>query len=97
VAVFSGVLEYIHEVKDIAQWLAPQVELCICSYSCYEPQQNDMLHIKTATSRASNGWVNSYTEAQIVEIFGDAGLGLVNAETFESQRLFLFERRRGTA
>lgn len=96
-AVFSGVLEYIHDVKDIAQWLATRVELCVCSYSCFEPPQNDRLHIRTAASRASNGWVNSYTEAQIVEIFGDAGFSLANAETFESQRLFLFERRRGTA
>jgi hypothetical protein len=97
VAVFSGVLEYIHDVKDIAQWLSTQAEICICSYSCFEPRQNDLLHIKTATSRASNGWVNSYTEAQIVEIFGDAGFSLANAKTWEQQRLFLFERRRGTA
>jgi hypothetical protein len=41
--------------------------------------------------------VNSYTEAQIVEIFGDAGFNLANAETWESQRLFLFEKRRGAA
>lgn len=97
VAVFSGVLEYIHNVKDIAQWLSPRVELCICSYSCFEPQQNDLLRIRTATARASNGWVNSYTEAQIVGIFGEAGFGLANAETWEQQGLFLFQRRRGTA
>lgn len=97
VAVFSGVLEYIHEVKDIAHWLAPRVDLCICSYSCFQPQQNDLLRMKTATSRASNGWVNSYTDAQIVEIFGEAGFSLANAEAFEQQRLFLFERRRGAA
>jgi hypothetical protein len=97
VAVFSGVLEYIHDVKDIARWLSPRVEMCICSYSCFEPPQNDLLRIRTATSRASNGWVNSYTEARIVGIFGDAGFTLANAESFESQRLFLFERRRGAA
>ena len=97
VAMFSGVLEYIHNVKDIVQWLSRQVELCVCSYSCFEPPKNDLLHIKSATSRASNGWVNSYTEAQIVGIFGDAGFTLVNAETWEQQRLFLFEKRRGTA
>jgi hypothetical protein len=97
VAVFSGVLEYIHDVKDIAQWLAPRVELCVCSYSCLEPPQNDLLHIKTATSRASNGWVNGYTEAQIVEIFREAGFTLADSEAFEGQRLFLFERQRGTA
>jgi hypothetical protein len=97
VAVFSGVLEYIHNVKEIAQWLSARVEMCICSYSCFDSPQNDLLRIKTATARASNGWVNSYTESQIVEIFGEAGFSLANAEAFEQQRLFLFERRRGAA
>jgi hypothetical protein len=97
VAVFSGVLEYIHDVKDIARWLAPRVKVCVCSYSCFERQQNDLLNIRSTASRASNGWVNSYTDAQIVEIFRDAGFTLADSEAFESQRLFLFEKRRGAA
>lgn len=94
VAVFSGVLEYVHDLRTLAEWLSAQVRKCVFSYSCLERREGVLRWIHATYRRANSGWVNSYTEARIVEIFCDVGFRCVDRDLWENQRLFLFVNQR---
>jgi hypothetical protein len=93
VAVFSGVLEYVHDLPGIAAWLASQVRICIFSYSCLEPSGKFLGSIRAAARRLSNGWVNTFTEAEITAIFQVAGFRVLEKDNWEYQRLFMLEKQ----
>jgi hypothetical protein len=59
VAVFSGVLEYVHDVQGVVTWLAPLVRTCIFSYSCLKSERGLRRWVDSFL-RARNGWVNSF-------------------------------------
>ena len=80
VAIFSGVLEYIYDLPRLARWLTTIVHTVIVSYASHG----------NAEERVSNGWVNSYTLAELVEIFAHAGFRCVHDEVWQSQTIFKF-------
>jgi len=94
IAVFSGVLEYIHDMRTLAKWLSEQVSHCLFSYNCVQRRGGGWRRIQTAYQRAHNGWVNSYTESEISEIFCRAGFHCADRDFWESQRLFFFVSQR---
>lgn len=66
VAVFSGVLEYIHDLPGLFGWLRGQVGRVVFSYATLE-------HTPSPLVRRQNGWVNDFTQDQIIQIVTQAG------------------------
>jgi len=98
VAVLSGVLEYVHDVPHVAEWLFSQIRASVIfSYSCSEGSNSSLLRLRVAIRRADNGWVNNYTEGEIAAIFSKAGFKLKEKDSWDYQRLFFFEKPRAMA
>lgn len=66
VAVFSGVLEYIHDLPGLFDWLSCKVDRVVFSYATVE-------HTPSVLARRQNGWVNDFTQSRIVQIVTQAG------------------------
>jgi hypothetical protein len=98
VAVFAGVLEYLREVPEVVEWLSAQVRYCVASYAV--AQRLGLRGALVAGARRSywrayHGYMNSYSEAELLAIFARNGFACLRTESWNEQRLFLFERRRG--
>ncbi len=66
VTVFSGVLEYVHDLPGLFDWLHGSVKQIIFSYATYE-------HTPSLLERRKNGWVNDFTEDQILQLTNRTG------------------------
>lgn len=93
VAVFGGVLEYIRDLPSLLQWLAGQVSVCAASYAYANPKTTLLEWVKDRWGRAYYGYLNSYTEEELVTLFEQAGFRCEKKDTWENQRLFLFAKR----
>jgi hypothetical protein len=80
VAVFSGVLEYIHDVPRLIEHLSNSVNTITTSYAVIETNPNK-------EKRYALGWVNNYSSEQLVEIFVKAGFQCSHSEKFESDMI----------
>lgn len=69
VAVFSGVLEYVHDLGRVAGWLAPAAGQVIASYAVFDGA--DRIRV-----RRSRGWVSDWSRDAFVEVFANAGFDL---------------------
>jgi hypothetical protein len=86
VAVFSGVLEYIHNVPRLIVHLAPVCKMIVCSYATADTSVSSKLQ------RRSMGWVNDYTSTDFKRLFADHGFACDLESKWESQLLFRFQR-----
>ena len=95
VAVFGGVLEYLVDLYGVAAWLARQAPLCIASYECAFSRPGSLARMVESLARVRAGWVNTYNEDQLREIF--AAFVLCDTRAFEERdgdgRIFVFRRR----
>jgi hypothetical protein len=73
IAVFGGVFEYLHRFEDVPPWLAQQVSKCIASYECASSSAGTFARLRENAARLRNGWVTTYTEDELVSLFGAAG------------------------
>ncbi|ETB33475.1 MULTISPECIES: class I SAM-dependent methyltransferase [Mycobacterium avium complex (MAC)] len=87
-AVLLGVLEYLRDVPEIIGWLASQVQFCVVSYVCRSA--GSISGVLEVLRRNRAGWMNHYSEAQIVELFREQGFEKVSVETCSGNRLFVF-------
>jgi hypothetical protein len=98
VAVFAGVLEYVTRVPDLAEWLAGEVSTCIASYECATSAPRSLPRLAEVVRRWRTGWVNTYSEDELVAIFGVAGFMCVERRTWSTpqgdERIFVFHRPR---
>jgi hypothetical protein len=97
VAVFAGVLEYVSRVDTLVNWLYGNTKNCVASYGCVdETNSRGMRWMKEVNKRASCGWVNSYTETKLIDIFGKAGFSCRETRDWVtrdgSERIFSFQR-----
>ncbi len=90
VAVFSGVLEYIRDLESLIAWLSEQVAFCIASYTCVPTRQNAIQKIRNKFDRLYYGYMNNYTEEELVHLFNKCGFVCTTKDTWTSQRIFLF-------
>jgi hypothetical protein len=74
VAVLAGVLEYIHKLPSFAIWLASTADAVIASYTPAKTRPRSLRRLRERYARAGAGWVNSFSEAELLEIFAAAGL-----------------------
>lgn len=85
-AIFSGVLEYIHDLPKVAKFLSKSFETVILSYACLEKNHSD---------RRSHGWVNDFTIPDLIDIFRAAGFVLHNYRTWKTQTILCLSRLKG--
>ena len=98
VAVFAGVLEYISNLRSFVRWLGNQVPIVITSYETAKSNGRSRARLSEILKRAGAGWVNTYSEQQLVQLFADAGLPLTEFRDWHTpegdERIYYFERRR---
>jgi hypothetical protein len=95
VAVFSGVLEYVVDVRGVLAWLAPHVDRIVVSYNLASEATGPGDRLQTVAARLSAGWVNSFTDAHLRECFADASFHLVTdcaVEGERDERIYAFAR-----
>jgi pyruvyltransferase len=81
-AVFSGVLEYI---KDIQETLyALKTKIIIASYATWELNSD-------INNRRFNGWVNDFTESDIMTLFISCGFECLYREVLGTQVIYKFQ------
>ncbi len=88
VAVFSGVLEYIKNIPHVLGKL--NAKTIIASYMVFDMNAS-------YDNRRFNGWVNDFTEDEIIKLFSFCGFKLEQCETFGTQVIFKFSSMRGRA
>ena len=97
VAVLAGVLEYVQSVPCLLSWLSQWVPTVIASYSCPTSRTHGPRRLLERFRRAGAGWVNSYSEVELVEIAARARFHLEQAITWHTadgdERIFKFSRK----
>lgn len=92
VAVFGGVLEYVIDVPALVDWLASTVDVCVASYAYLTPEPGRLRGRWNRLKRMRFGYMNHYSEEELVALFLDGGFVCHTRRPWESQRLFLFTR-----
>ena len=87
VALFSGVIEYLHDIEKISLFLGASFRAVLCSYAAYSGSSAEFEH------RRYSGWFSDFTEQKFVSLFQAAGFSLSQRDTWESQLLFRFDKR----
>jgi hypothetical protein len=90
VAFFAGVLEYILDVGAVVEWLSKQVSYCIVSYTHVSPTMGIAQKYRNRLSRLYFGYMNDYTEEELVKLFGKYGFVCTAEDTWSSQGIYLF-------
>jgi hypothetical protein len=97
VAVFGGVLEYLSDLPGVISWLAQQVPFCIASYECASSTPGSFRRLQEIWWRASYGWVSTYTETELTDLFMAGGFrcsGKSIGKTSDGDiAIFRFERQ----
>ena len=93
-AVFGGVLEYIHDIESLAEWLAQHVSLCVASYACVPSTKETFPRLLDKFYRFYYGYMNSYGEEDLVDLFRRAGFRCIARDPWTSQRVFIFVNQR---
>jgi hypothetical protein len=89
VAVFAGVLEYVRDVPAVVGWLSGHVRYCVASYAVARPA-GLVRALAAGVRRTYYGYMNSYSEAELVALFHQGGFACLRTDTWNDQRLFLF-------
>jgi hypothetical protein len=94
VAIFAGVIEYISDLKSILTWLSQQVTTCIISYECAKTQSWRLARLMETIRRTGAGWVNTFSEEELVEIFRSGGFTPTERKDWRTsdgdERIFVF-------
>ena len=81
IAVFSGVLEYVHDLKRTLGWLATVSDSVLLSYAV-----RDLL--SDPITRRQAGWVNSFSESEIRRLLEGVGLKIISTRRWLKQIIF---------
>ncbi|MFT7476703.1 MAG: hypothetical protein ACI81L_003663 [Verrucomicrobiales bacterium] len=84
VAFFSGVLEYVNNLPRSLARVSERVPALICSYATVEANPE---------RRRFHGWVNDYSEDDLVRVIESLGYSCGHREDWKRQVLFRFDRR----
>jgi hypothetical protein len=96
VAVFGGVLEYVHDLDSLIVWLSKQVDCCIASYTVAPVGLSVIGRMRDRFSRRYYGFMNCYSEADLLALFERSGYRCETSESWTTQRLFRFVKGPGT-
>jgi hypothetical protein len=94
VAFFAGVLEYIRDVGSLIEWLSEQVSFCVASYTCVSPTLSTVQRLHEKLGRLYYGYMNDYTEEELLGLFKRSGFVLTAEDNWTSQRIFVLRNQR---
>ena len=83
-AIFSGVLEYVNNVPRLIQHLTNNIDIFIISY--------EVLKDDITLKRGIQGWVNSYKERELLNIFENNGYKLTDKSSWLNQGIYVFKK-----
>jgi len=83
-AIMSGVLEYIIDVPRLIRHISPMVGSVVASYAV---RRNE-----NTLNRGLHGWVNHFTESELVGIFEQNGYFLSESSAWRNQLIFVFRK-----
>jgi hypothetical protein len=86
VALFSGVLEYVHDYQRLVDYLADYFTIVVCSYAPFRGGGEEEIH-----KRRYSGWFSDHTELEFRHLFEKRGFVLVASSNWKDQLLFRFE------
>ncbi len=86
VAVFSGVLEYVQDLKAIIQWLADTgVTTCVTSFDAMPAGLGAYARYAEMKRRSYNGYMSHLTEEQLLESFDAARFTCIHKSKWTNQ------------
>jgi len=85
VAVFGGVLEYVHDLDRLARHLSSSIETVVASYATTD---------RCPRNRRTQGWMNDLSSKQLTRLFENAGYVLETADRWRDQEIFRFVSRK---
>jgi hypothetical protein len=89
VALFSGVLEYVHDLSRTAAFLAKNFKTVVCSYAVKTEGTSEEI-----SKRRYSGWFTDCSEKEFTAIFSAAGFSMTERRAWNSQLLFRFDAKR---
>jgi len=93
VAVFAGVLEYMTDLEGLISWLGSLVTTCVVSYEPAVPTRGAIQSWRQATRRTHHGYMNSFSEGEILEMFERAEFRCQSRDSWTQQRIFLMVKQ----
>jgi hypothetical protein len=92
VAVFAGGLEYVRDVPSVVAWLSDHVRYCVASYAVAR-RSGAVRALAAGARRTYFGYMNSYSEMDLVALFRRGGFACLRTDSWNDQRLFLFAKQ----
>ena len=83
---FSGVLEYVFDVPYVIQFFSKKTNKFIISYCTSD-------NFSSETGRKINGWVNNYSNKDIISIFEKNNFKLTETNMWRKQNIYVFEKK----
>jgi len=87
VAVFSGVLEYVHDLPRLATFLSRNFRTVVCSYAPVTGSSSEEIE-----RRRYSGWFTDLSDAEFTELFRGAGYRLTDRAEWTGQALYRWDR-----
>ena len=92
-AVFVGVLEYLRDLPEIAEWLSAEFKSCVASYDGVDSKRWSLRRIVEFGRRRYFGYMNDYEPKEFISLFERAGFQYLRGDRWQSQELYHFIRR----
>ncbi|NRA94508.1 MAG: class I SAM-dependent methyltransferase [Psychroserpens sp.] len=83
--VFSGVLEYVNNLPKLIRELTQYMDTFIFSYAISNHEK--------FSDRAIHGWVNNYSENEIISIFEKQGYELKHKSKWSKQGIYVLKKK----
>lgn len=94
--MFSGVLEYVSDVRSLIPWIASHFKTCIVTYECAQPRTGILGRMREKLGRGQLGWVNHFTESEFMALFAAGGFQVTDRATWgddDPGQIFVFRLR----
>ena len=89
-ALFSGVLEYVHDLARLVVFLSQNFRTVVCSYAVGADSSDEV------ALRRYSGWFNDLREEDFLKLLRGAGYRLTQHGEWKGQKLFRWDRMQMT-
>jgi hypothetical protein len=91
-AVFSGVLEYVHDLPHLFAWLGCHVRRCVFSYHCARGSNAALKRWGERVRRLGHGWINACSEDELCAMWTSAGFDCADSAITSGQKIFVLRK-----
>lgn len=94
-AVIMGVLEYVHDLPPVVDWLGTHFPRIVVSYACSTTKPGTLRARYENFTRTASGWMNNYAREEFSSMFLTRGYKCLHEENWKKQTMFVFSREAG--